>query len=70
MDDLNKRLDKPLPMNRFRPNIVVTGCRAAEEDEWQEYTIGRDVVVEAVKPCDRCKVSVAIGWCTYAVAVN
>lgn len=62
MDDLNRRLDKPLPMNRFRPNIVVTGCRAAEEDEWQKYTIGHEVVVEAVKPCDRCKVSMAIAW--------
>ena len=57
LDQLNKRLAEPLPMNRFRPNIVVTACRPAEEDEWQEYTIGPHVVVEAVKPCDRCLVS-------------
>ena len=67
LDELNKRLEKrlekPLPMNRFRPNIVVTGCRPAEEDEWQEYAIGRQVVVEAVKPCDRCKVSNAVIFC-------
>lgn len=57
LDELNKRLEKPLPMNRFRPNFVVTGCRPAEEDEWQQYGIGPGVVVEAVKPCDRCVVT-------------
>ena len=57
-------------MNRFRPNIVVTECRPAEEDEWQEYAIGHDAVVQAVKPCDRCKVSMARGWCTCVVAVS
>ena len=70
LEELNKRLEVPLPMNRFRPNIVVTGCRAAEEDEWQKYTIGRDVVVEAVKPCDRCTVSMAGGWCISANSVS
>lgn len=63
LDELNKRLEKPLPMNRFRPNFVVTGCRPAEEDEWQQYGIGPGVVVEAVKPCDRCVVSLAGGPC-------
>lgn len=61
LDELNKRLETPLPMNRFRPNIVVTRCRPAEEDEWVEYTIGPDVAVESVKPCDRCTVSTARG---------
>lgn len=43
-------------MNRFRPNIVVTDCAAAAEDGWIEYGIGKDVIVESVKPCDRCPV--------------
>lgn len=54
LDELNKRLDEPLSMNRFRPNIVVTDCLPAAEDAWEEYTIGKDVIVESVKPCDRC----------------
>ena len=32
LDDLNARLDSPLPVNRFRPNIVVAGCVPYEED--------------------------------------
>lgn len=56
LEQLNKRLETPLPMNRFRPNIVVTDCAAAAEDGWIEYSIGKDVVVESVKPCDRCTV--------------
>ena len=56
LEQLNKLLEKPLPMNRFRPNIVVTDCAAAAEDGWIEYGIGKDVLVESVKPCDRCTV--------------
>ena len=56
LEQLNERLEKPLPMNRFRPNIVVTDCKAAAEDGWIEYGIGKDVLVESVKPCDRCTV--------------
>jgi len=62
LDELNKRLDKPLPMNRFRPNIVVTDCSPAAEDGWEEYGIGKNVVVESVKPCDRCSVSACSIW--------
>lgn len=57
LDQLNERLTEPLPMNRFRPNIVISDCRPADEDNWQEYAIGKEVIVEAVKPCDRCKVN-------------
>ena len=59
LDELNKKLETPLPMNRFRPNIVIEGCKPAAEDKWLEYTIGPEVVVESVKPCDRCPVSPA-----------
>ncbi|MCS6846594.1 MAG: MOSC domain-containing protein [Anaerolineae bacterium] len=55
LDDLNARLDSPVPMNRFRPNIVVSGCNAFAEDEWREFRIG-DIVFSAVKPCARCSV--------------
>lgn len=55
LDDLNARLDSPIPMNRFRPNIVVSGCDAFAEDDWREFRIG-DIVFSAVKPCARCTV--------------
>jgi uncharacterized protein YcbX len=34
LSDLNSRLDSPLPMNRFRPNLVVKGCPPFAEDTW------------------------------------
>ena len=51
--DLNERLDEPLPMNRFRPNIVVKGCEGFAEDGWREISIG-DVRLRVAKPCARC----------------
>lgn len=56
LDDLNKRLENPLPMNRFRPNFVFTGGQAFEEDEWKDFTIG-DIKFKAVKPCARCVIT-------------
>ncbi|MBS1565761.1 MAG: MOSC domain-containing protein [Bacteroidetes bacterium] len=53
LDDLNSRLSQPLPMNRFRPNIVFTGGRPFEEDEMSHFRIG-DTDFFAVKPCARC----------------
>jgi len=53
LDDLNKRLDTPLPMNRFRPNFVFTGGQPYEEDTWRNFTIGGNRYV-GVKPCARC----------------
>jgi uncharacterized protein YcbX len=53
LDDLNKRLAEPVPMNRFRPNIVVEGWEPYEEDTIRKFSIG-DVEFEAVKPCARC----------------
>ena len=51
--DLNSRLATPLPMNRFRPNIVVTGCEPYAEDTWQRIQIG-GLGFDIVKPCARC----------------
>jgi hypothetical protein len=56
LDDLNARLDRPLPMNRFRPNVVVGGCPPWEEDEWQRARIGA-VPLRLPKGCDRCVVT-------------
>jgi uncharacterized protein YcbX len=56
LDDLNSHLESPVPMNRFRPNIVVRGCGPFEEDSWNRIRIG-DVELAVVKPCARCEVT-------------
>lgn len=53
LNDLNSRLAEPLGMERFRPNIVVTGTEPYEEDNWAEFSIG-SAGFAAVKPCARC----------------
>jgi uncharacterized protein YcbX len=60
LDDLNARLagkgERTLPMNRFRPNIVVEGLPPYEEDHAD--TLECDgVALRMVKPCVRCKVT-------------
>jgi hypothetical protein len=58
--DLNARIVKnsgsPLPMNRFRPNLVVKGAPAFAEDAWGEFQIG-EAIFRAAKPCARCQVT-------------
>jgi uncharacterized protein YcbX len=54
--DLNKRLDQPLPMNRFRPNIVLRGLAAYEEDRVTELFDGK-LRLRMVKPCARCSIT-------------
>jgi hypothetical protein len=51
--ELNRRLPRPLPVNRFRPNIVVAGCQAFAEDGWSELSIGPGRFA-VVSPCARC----------------
>lgn len=55
LDDLNQRLSEPIPMNRFRPNIVLDGCTPHEED-----TLGRmridNVEFVASTRCGRCPI--------------
>lgn len=53
IDDLNKRLEKPVNINRFRPNIVVDGISAFAEDHWKDFTINK-VEYHMAKPCSRC----------------
>jgi uncharacterized protein YcbX len=53
---LNDRLVHPVPMDRFRPNLVVSVTEPFEEDEWQRVRIGQ-LEFRAVKPCPRCIVT-------------
>lgn len=52
---LNKAMKLDIPMTRFRPNIVVSGCDSYAEDAWREITIG-SIGFRLPKPCSRCSV--------------
>lgn len=54
--DLNKRLPDALPMNRFRPNIVLSGTESFAEDSWRKIAIN-SVIFDVVKPCARCTIT-------------
>jgi MOSC domain-containing protein len=51
--DLNTRLAQPVPMNRFRPNLVASGGGPYWEDALGDFSIGA-IGFRAVKPCARC----------------
>jgi uncharacterized protein YcbX len=53
LDDLNQRLENPLPVNRFRPNIVFAGGKPYEEDVMNHFVIN-ELNFYGVKPCARC----------------
>jgi len=55
LDDLNSRMEQPIPINRFRPNLVVSGTTPFGEDAWKRLRIG-GVEMALVKPCARCNV--------------
>jgi len=61
-DELNDRIvgrgGAALPMNRYRPNIVVAGAAPWAEDGWQTIQIGGETGVQLslVKPCARCAI--------------
>jgi len=66
--DLNKRIadahvgagESPafqsLPMNRFRPNLVVSGAEPFAEDNWMRVRVG-EVEFRSTKPCERCVIT-------------
>jgi uncharacterized protein YcbX len=54
--DLNSRLPQPLPMNRFRPNLVVAGLPAYGEDDVAELATA-GVRLQLVKACTRCTIT-------------
>lgn len=51
--DLQHRCPASVTMEQFRPNLVVTGAQAWEEDSWKVIRIG-EVIFDVVKPCSRC----------------
>lgn len=56
LDDLNEHLDEPVPMNRFRPNLVFSGLGAFGEDEVRRLRVG-EAEIELIKPCGRCVIT-------------
>ena len=58
--DLNARLAAaahgPVPMNRFRPNLVVAGTEPWAEDGWRDIRAG-SARLRAAKACGRCEVT-------------
>jgi uncharacterized protein YcbX len=53
LDLLNSKVAQPLPMLRFRPNLVVAGTEPHAEDRWKRIRIGA-LEFDVVKPCTRC----------------
>jgi len=52
--DLNARLPAPLPVERFRPNLVLDGLPPYGEDGLRDLWLGERVRLRVVKPCARC----------------
>jgi uncharacterized protein YcbX len=52
---LNNEMQLNLPITRFRPNLVISGCPAYAEDSWREISIG-SIDFRLPKPCSRCTV--------------
>lgn len=51
--DVQQRCPASVKMTQFRPNLVISGARAWEEDTWQVIRIG-GVTFDVAKPCSRC----------------
>ena len=56
LSDLNARLAIPLPVDRFRPNLLLSGVDAYDED-YIDQVVSGDVTLKMVKPCTRCQVT-------------
>lgn len=55
LQDLNERLETPVPLERFRPNLVIAGAPAFAEDNWRTMQIGQQTF-HVVRACDRCAI--------------
>jgi hypothetical protein len=56
LDDLNTRMPEPIPMERFRPNVVLQGLPPFAEDRIASLQVG-PVTLSLVKPCTRCVIT-------------
>jgi uncharacterized protein YcbX len=56
LDALNACLDAPVPMARFRPNLVLEGAAAYDEDGWGRLRVG-EAILAPVHACGRCEVT-------------
>jgi uncharacterized protein len=56
LQELNRRLTTPVPMNRFRPNVVFRDVAPFAEDDWRIVSFPH-LVLHIVKPCERCVIA-------------
>lgn len=56
LNDLNSRLEEEILMDRFRPNLVVSGFEPFAEDSWKKIRVG-NTIFRVTKPCARCVVT-------------
>jgi uncharacterized protein len=56
LTELNRRMPEPIPIGRFRPNLVIDGLEPFAEDRIDTIAIG-PVTLRLVKPCTRCVVT-------------
>ena len=55
LNSLNQAMGLQLPVQRFRPNLVISNCESYAEDSWREITIN-GIGFRLPKPCSRCSV--------------
>ena len=51
--ELNEKLDSPVPVTQFRPNLVVAGVKASAEDSWKRIKVG-ECELDITTQCKRC----------------
>ena len=56
LHDLNQRLDTPVSIERFRPNLIIAGAPAFAEDNWRTLQINQQTF-HVVGPCERCAIT-------------
>lgn len=60
LTELNRRIveggGQPVPMERFRPNLIISGGEAFDEESWSAFTAG-EVPFDAKTACERCTVT-------------
>ncbi len=57
LDSLNQALAKPIPMDRFRANIVLSGLAAWQEYQLSNITSASGASFDMVGPCQRCQMT-------------